>query len=238
MTAVLARRAPTAKLAAALILPVMLLFSLNPVVPAVALAVELAVVPLFGLRYGDLLRRAWPILVSALAMMVTFTLFAGERTGTLLWELGPIQVTTGTMTTAGALALRLLAIALPGVIVFATTDPTDLADSLIQHGRVSPRFAIGALAAFRLVGMLRSEWTTISMARRARGLGRGFARTSFVMLVGAIRRGVRLSVAMDARGFDSRRPRSIARPQHFGAADWLLILSAVLLGAVALLLGR
>jgi energy-coupling factor transport system permease protein len=215
-------RAPIAKLAAALILPVMLLFSLNPIVPAIVLAGELIAVPFFGLRYRDLWKRAWPLAIAAVAMMVTYTLFAADFT----------------LGRGLALALRLLAIALPGVIVFATTDPTDLADSLIQHGRVSPRFAIGALASFRLVGTLREEWTLIGMARRARGLRKAFARSSFVLLVGAIRRGVRLSVAMDARAFDSRLPRSIARPQRFSYKDVALIGGAVALGAIALIAGQ
>ena len=215
-------RAPIAKLAAAMLLPVMLLFSLNPVVPAIVLAGELVAVPFFGLRYRDLARRAWPLGVAAVAMMVTYTLFAADFT-----------VGRGV-----ALALRLLAIALPGVIVFLTTDPTDLADSLIQHGHASPRFAIGALASFRLVGTLRQEWDQIRMARRARGLRSAFARSVFVLLVGAIRRGVRLSVAMDARGFDSRIKRTVARPQSFTYKDVALILGAVALGALALIAGQ
>lgn len=216
------RRAPIAKLAAALILPVMLLFSLNPVVPAIVLAGELIAVPFFGLRYRDLWKRAWPLPIAAVAMMVTYTLFAADFT----------------LTTGIALALRLLAIALPGVIVFLTTDPTDLADSLIQHGRVSPRFAIGALASFRLVGMMRQEWEQISMARKARGLGRSLSRTAFVLLVGAIRRGVRLAVAMDARGFSLDVKRSVARPQRFTYKDAALILGSVALGALALIAGQ
>lgn len=235
---ILARRAPVAKLAAALILPIMLLFSLNPIVPALVLGVELACVPLFGLRYRTLLRRTAPLWLSAVVMLITYTIFAGSRMGAVLWELGPLAMTTGTLATGGALALRLLAIALPGVLVFLTTDPTDLADSMIQHARVSPRFAIGALAAFRLIGMLRSDWTMISMARRARGVRRAFVSTTFALLVGAIRRGVRLSVAMDARGFDSRAPRTLSRPLPFGPADALLILGTAAVGALALYIGR
>ena len=117
--------------------------------------------------------------------------------------------------TALGLVLRLFAVALPGVIVFATTDPTDLADALVQNARAPARFAIGALAAFRLVPLLGQEWQMLSMARRARGVDAGrnpvaqlrlFASTAFALLVGAIRRGTRLAVAMDARGFDSGTP--------------------------------
>lgn len=243
LDAPLARRNPVAKLAAALALSFGLLATLDPVTPAIALAVELASLPLFGVRYPVLLRRTWPLLVAAAGILVTYTLFAAERGGAVLFRLGPFVITTGVLFGAAGLALRMLAVALPGVLVFATTDPTDLADALVQNAKASPRFAIGALAAFRLMPLLGDEWRLISLARRARGVDAGanpvaaarlFASTAFALLVGAIRRGTRLAVAMDARGFDAGMPRSVARPKYFGAADWLLIVGGAGLAAVAL----
>jgi len=239
----LARRNPVAKLAAALVFSCLLIATLDPVAPAIAIAVELAVLPLFGVRYRVLARRAWPLLIGAVGIVVTLVLFAAERDGRVLVEAGPAVVTTGVLMTALGLVLRMLAVALPGVIVFATTDPTDLADALIQNAKAPPRFAIGALAAFRLVPLLGQEWQMISMARRARGVDAGhnpvarlrlFGSTAFALLVGAIRRGTRLAVAMDARGFDAGTPRTVARQQHFTTADTLLVLAAALLAAAAL----
>lgn len=242
-TAPLARRNPVAKLAASLVLTLALLATLDPVAPAVALAVELAVVPLFGISYGTLLRRAWPLLVAVLGVVLTLVLFAAERTGAVLVALGPFTITTGVLADALGLSLRLLAVALPGVLVFATTDPTDLADGLIQHLKAPPRFAIGTLAAFRLVPLLGDEWEMITLARRARGVDAGrdpvrrvglFVSTAFALLVGAIRRGTRLAAAMDARGFDSGVPRTVARPQRFGFADGALVAGALATAALAL----
>ncbi|HZN72084.1 MAG TPA: energy-coupling factor transporter transmembrane component T [Micromonosporaceae bacterium] len=242
-TAPLARRNPVAKLAASLVLTLALLTTLDPVAPAVALAVELAVVPLFGIGYGTLLRRSWPLLVAVLGVVLTLVLFAAERTGAVLVPLGPFTITTGVLADALGLSLRLLAVALPGVLVFTTTDPTDLADGLIQHLKAPPRFAIGTLAAFRLVPLLGDEWEMLTLARRARGIDPGgnpvlrlrlFASTAFALLVGAIRRGTRLATAMDARGFDSGIPRTVARPQRFTFADALLVAGALLTAALAL----
>ncbi|MFD6755543.1 energy-coupling factor transporter transmembrane component T family protein [Micromonospora gifhornensis] len=239
----LARRNPVAKLAAALLFAFPLLATLDPVAPAIALAVELAVLPLFGLRYRVLLRRAWPLLLAAGGVLVTLVLFAADRSGRVLLDAGPIMVTSSVLLTALGLVLRLFAVALPGVIVFATTDPTDLADALVQNAKAPARFAIGALAAFRLLPLLSQEWQMIAMARRARGVDAGrnpvaklrlFASTAFTLLVGAIRRGTRLAVAMDARGFDSTTPRTFARHQPFGTADWLLLICAPALAATAL----
>ena len=220
-----------------------LIATLDPVAPAIAIAVELAVLPLFGIRYRVLARRAWPLLVSAVGILVTLVLFAADRSGRVLVDAGPVLVTTGVLITALGLVLRLLAVALPGVIVFATTDPTDLADALIQNAKAPARFAIGALAAFRLVPLLGQEWQMISMARRARGVDAGrnplaklrlFVSTAFALLVGAIRRGTRLAVAMDARGFDAGIPRTVARRQRFTAADGLLVAGAAVLAGAAL----
>ncbi|WFE21381.1 energy-coupling factor transporter transmembrane component T [Solwaraspora sp. WMMD937] len=239
----LARRNPVAKLAAALVFSVLLLATLDPVAPAVAIAVELAVVPLFGLGYRALLRRTAPLLLSAAGVLVTLTLFAAERTGPVLLAAGPVLVTSGVLVTALGLALRLLAVALPGVLVFATTDPTDLADALVQNVKAPPRFAIGALAAFRLVPMLAAEWQLLAMARRARGIDAGrnpvrqlrlFAATAFGLLVLAIRRGTRLATAMDARGFDAGIPRTSARRQRFGAADAALVVGAAIAASASL----
>ncbi|GAB1645666.1 energy-coupling factor transporter transmembrane component T family protein [Krasilnikovia sp. MM14-A1259] len=233
----LARRNPVAKLGAALLFSMMLVLTLDPLTPALALAVELAVVPLFGLRYPALARRAWPLALAGAGVLVTMVLFAADRAGTTLLALGPFDITTGVLGTALALVLRVFAVALPGVIVFATTDPTDLADALVQNAKAPPRFAIGALATFRMLPLLGAEWQMLTLARRARGVDAGrnpvarlrlFAATTFALLVGAIRRGTRLAVAMDARGFDSGAPRTYARRQVFRGAD-----AALLAGAAA-----
>ena len=239
----LARRNPVAKLGAALLFSLPLIATLDPLTPALGLAVELALLPLFGVRYRELLRRAWPLMLAAAGILVTMVLFAADRSGSLLISAGPFEITTGVVSGALGLVLRVFAVALPGIIVFATTDPTDLADALVQNAKAPARFAIGALAAFRLIPLLGEEWQMLTLARRARGIDAGrnpiaklklFASTAFALLVGALRRGGRLAVAMDARGFDSGLPRTYARRQVFGAADWALLIGAGVLSGAAL----
>jgi energy-coupling factor transport system permease protein len=232
----LARRNPVAKLGAALGLTLPLIAAVDPVTPALALAVTLLVVPLAGVRYPTLLRRAAPLVLGTVGVFVMTVVFTTHRGGEVLVTVGPLAVTTGAVAAGLGLSVRLVALALPGVLAFATTDPTDLADALIQQVRVPARFAIGALAALRLVPLLAAEWESLTLARRARGLDAGwsplarvrlFGSMTFALLVGAIRRGTRLAVAMDARGFDAGLARTVARPQRFGAADALLLAAAV-----------
>ena len=242
-TAPLARRNPVAKLGAALLFSLPLIATLDPVTPAVALAAELALLPLFGVRYRVLARRAWPLALAAVGILVTMVLFAADRSGPQLFAVGQFAVTTAVASVALGLVLRVFAVALPGIVVFATTDPTDLADALVQNARAPARFAIGALAAFRLIPLLGAEWRMISLARRARGIDAGrnplarlrlFGSTALALLVGALRRGGRLAVAMDARGFDAGTPRTYARRQVFGRADAALMIAAAVLPAVIL----
>jgi energy-coupling factor transport system permease protein len=224
----LGRRNPVAKLAAATALTLGLLVTLDPVAPAVALCVELAVVPLFGLRYPPLLRRAAPLLISA----------AGIAVVQLLFTTAPDRVAA-----AAGLALRIFAVAIPGIVIFATTDPTELADALVQQARVPVRFAMGALAALRLLPLLSADLQALTRARRARGIAAGrspaaavalFWSTLFALLVAAIRRGTHLATAMDARGFDAGHPRSFARTQRFGPADVALVAGGLAAAALAL----
>jgi energy-coupling factor transport system permease protein len=234
----LGRRNPVAKLAGAFGLVFVLVVAADPVTAGVALAGELAVVPLAGVRFRALVRRLSPLLLAAVGVFVVTLLFTTRRGGApLVWG-----VTTESLATALGMALRLVAMALPGVLAVASTDPTDLADALVQQARVPARFAVGALAAWRLVPLLAADWEAMTFARRARGIDAGwsplarvrlFAGTTFALLVGAIRRGTRLATAMDARGFDSGVPRTVARVQRFGAADALLVAGCVGLGLAA-----
>jgi energy-coupling factor transport system permease protein len=239
--AALARRNPVAKLAAAGVLMLGLLVTLDAVTPAVLLLVELAAVPSTGVRWGALLRRTRPLLIGVLGVTVANLLVVKTGDPRVVVGLGPLDITAGAASAALSVALRLLAIALPGILVLASTDPTDLADSLVQRLRVSPRFAYGALAALRLLPLLAADWQLIGRARRARGLEAGrspvaalrlFISQVFAVLVAAIRRGVRLATAMEARGFDSGGTRTVARLQPMRRADWALIGAAV--AAVAL----
>lgn len=224
----LARRNPVAKLGAATVLLVALLATVDPLTPALLLAVELAVLPWTGVTAATLARRAWPLLVAAASLGLANALFAAEQGGRVFLDAGPVLLTETGLAAGGSAVLRLLAIAVPGVLALATTDPVDLADALVQQLRLPARFAYGALAAVRLLPLLGAEWQTIGRARRARGIdagrnpvaaGRLLASRVLALLVAAIRRGVRLATAMDARGFDSGIARSNARGSRLRLRD-------------------
>ena len=220
--AVLARAHPLPKIAAALILMLALFVTVDVVTSAVILAGLIAAIPLTGLPLGPLARRLAPLAVAAVGIAFFNTVLApAPDTGAGI-----------------AAALRLTAISLAGVLVLATIDPTDLADALVQHLHAPPRFVLGALAAWRLAPIFGQQWWVIGLARRARGVEterglltrlRTFPGRTFGLLVGALRRGTELALAMDARGFGRRSCRTLARPRPIRAADGLVMLAAIAL---------
>jgi energy-coupling factor transport system permease protein len=236
----IARAHPVAKLGVSLVVSLILLLSVDAVTAGTALALELLALPWCGLGPRALLRRGRVLAVGAFPAGLVTTLF-GVDTGRLLAALGPVTITEGSLTSGVAITLRVLAIGLPGVVLLATTDPTDLADGLGQVLRLPARYVLSALAAMRLLGVLAQEWQALAHARRARGLGDdgplGTLRTVlgqvFALLVLAIRRATVLATAMESRGFGASTRRTWARPSRLGRGDVALLAGGVLLAVLA-----
>ncbi len=229
-----------AKFVATLVLSVALLLSIDPVSAGVSLALTVAVLPFARLSPVAVWRRVWPIVVSA-AIAGVATVLYGRPGGEMHVEWGLIRISDGSIDLALAILLRVLAIAVPAVVLFATTDPTDLADALGQIARLPARFVLGALAGLRLVGLLVSDWRELALARRARGVAdrgrlRRFLGMAFALFVLAIRRGTHLATAMEARGFGADpavigAPRTWARPSRLRVRDGVIVLLAAAIAA-------
>ncbi|NYE18166.1 energy-coupling factor transporter transmembrane component T family protein [Microbacterium immunditiarum] len=230
---------PVAKLAAALIMSVTLLMSIDPVSAGVTLAATLVLLPFAGLTARQLWYRLWPIVVGA-GIAAIATVLYGRPSGTMYVEWGILRISDGSIDLALSIFLRVLAIAVPSVVLFATTDPTDLADGLAQILKLPARFVIGALAGLRLVGLLIEDWRELSLARRARGVAdagrlRRLAGQSFALLVLAIRRGTKLATAMEARGFGGSGPRTWARPSRLRWRDAGIVAIAIAIAAASVI---
>jgi energy-coupling factor transport system permease protein len=176
--------------------------------------------------------------VAAPLTALTIALY-GRTSGTVFFEFLFFRVSEGSLDFALSTLLRVLAVALPAVVLFLTIDPTDLADGLAQRLRLPARFVLGALAGIRLIGLAMDDWRSVSLARRARGVAdrgglRRFFGQAFALLVLSIRRGSTLATAMEARGFGAAGTRTWARESHWGARDWVLIAVGASIGLVAI----
>ncbi|MCL5048248.1 MAG: energy-coupling factor transporter transmembrane protein EcfT [Firmicutes bacterium] len=220
---------PAAKLLAALLIALGLLVSDDITSASVALAVECIALGVFAIPYKAVFKKTYPLFLAAISVAIA-NIVASKASSLVI----------------AGISLRLVAIAMPGILLFSSTDPVDLADSLVQQFRISPRYAYAALASFRLLPLLSEEFSLIIRARRSRGIdyGRGpiaklvlFVTSVFALFVSAIRKANRLAMTMDARGFNLKVSRTSAREQKVQKHDAVLILSALAMVLIANMAG-
>jgi energy-coupling factor transport system permease protein len=231
---------PVTKFAVSFLIAGGLVASVDWVSAGVALVLELALLPFAGVRFTTFWRRTAPLWIAAPLSGVTILLY-GQPSGDTHLQVWLIHVTDGSIVLAFATMLRVLAIALPAVVLFITIDPTDFADGLAQVAKLPARFVVGALAGVRLIGLFLEDWHSLELARRARGVGdrnriRRFAGLAFALFVLSIRRGSTLATAMEARGFGGTATRTWARESRLHAADAVMTLIAFVIVAAAITL--
>ncbi|QLD13252.1 energy-coupling factor transporter transmembrane protein EcfT [Microbacterium oleivorans] len=229
---------PVAKLAAALLIALPLVVTIDPVSAGVALALELPLLLAAGVGVRRFWLRTLPLWLAAPAAAATITLY-GQQSGTVLFSWLFVTVSEGSLALGLAAGLRVLAIGLPAVVLFVTVDPTDLADGLAQILRLPARFVVGGLAGMRMLGLLAEDWRSLALARRARGVAdsgrvRRAAGMAFALFVLAIRRGSSLATAMESRAFGAPTPRTWARPSRLDAADAVLMTAGLAISLIAL----
>lgn len=229
---------PVTKLVLALLLSVPLFASIDVVSGLVAIALQLLCLPLTGLSIGTLLRRIAPIAIFAPIAGLSMLLYA-EPAGEIYWSWGFATISSDSIGLAIAVSLRVVALGLPTILLFGGTDPTELADALAQVAKLPSRFVLGILAGTRMLGLFIDDWRTMALARRARGVGdtgalRRFFSMAFVLLVFAVRRGTKLAMAMEARGFGSDIERTWSRPSRLHGRDGVALIGGAVIMALAL----
>jgi energy-coupling factor transport system permease protein len=232
----LGRASPLATLAVAAAWLVALATTTDPRPPVLVAAAAIAAALAAGrVAPGDLARGLAPLWLAALTVGIFNALLApanADPTAAVAVTLGPVRLTVPAVQAGAALALRVVAIVAVGVAWSRVTDPTHLADALVQQARLPHRFAYGALAALQAIPWLADDLVALREARRIRGLRASWhPRVLVGLLVLAVRRADRLAVAMDARGFASSGRTS------FRVLRWSLVDAAVVVGGLLVLAG-
>ena len=234
----LARTNPVARVLALLVATTPLLITIDPVSAGVALALELALLPLSGVSARSFFLKATPLLLAAPLGALSMLLYASPG-GTVYWQFGPAAISDHSMWLALGIGLRMCAIVLPAIALLDRIDPTDMGDGLAQILHLPARPVLAALAGARMTSLMAADWKALERARRARGVGdasriRSFLRGSFSLLVFALRRSGKLATTMEARGFGAAGKRTWARVSRLRAADAVLMVVAIALPAIAL----
>ena len=234
----LAHTNPVARVLALLVATTPLLITIDPVSAGVALALELALMPLSGVSARSFFLKATPLLLAAPLGALSMLLYASPG-GTVYWQFGPAAISDHSMWLALGIGLRMCAIVMPAIALLDRIDPTDMGDGLAQILHLPARPVLAALAGARMTSLMAADWKALERARRARGVGdasriRSFLRGSFSLLVFALRRSGKLATTMEARGFGAAGKRTWARVSRLRAADAVLMVVAIAVPAIAL----
>ncbi len=189
---------------------------------------------------SGLLRFAW--MLGIVAVVNVWFNSSGELARLGGWEL---PVTVEGLRSAWILTFRVAAVIAASLVLTFTTTPTEitrglqrLATPLKRLGVPCEELGMVMLLAMRFIPMLQEELRTTVEAQKARGvdLGSGsllFRAGSLVSvlvpaLMGALRRGDLLAVAMTARGYRPGSPRSEYRPLRCSWRDVAALVSLFL----------
>lgn len=183
-------------------------------------------------------RRLRVLFVMVFVMtFLIWTFFYGPDGQPPLLAFGPVLVSRTAPWFALGMALKLNVFLGSGILFLSTTRIEDFAYAL---GAVGVPYKIGftLTLAFRLVPVFLDAAGTVVQAQSCRGLDftrgslwqrlRRYAPVIIPVFMGALRRADNMAMALEARGFQSGRPRTSLQRYRFGVADALA--AAVLVG--------
>lgn len=163
------------------------------------------------------------------------SLLYGTHRGTEIFQWGIMHISDGSIATSSAAMLRILALALPALLVARAISAHEVLASCAVKRILPDRVALATLIALRLIPVISSDLEETQQARRANGRAPTPFAVALTTLVIAIRRAVRMSDVAEIRGFSrSNRTWSVYRPLSF--RDWMLIAGSVIIGISAMVL--
>jgi energy-coupling factor transport system permease protein len=206
---------PLTKLAACFLAAAVVSTAAEPLTPACIIVLALSVTRWLGhVPWSVLLRPMLFGLPAGVGLFWTYAVFyAGPGQG---WLYGV------------TMAARLVAILSASAMFVLTTDPSQFVRSLIHQAHASPRIAYAVFAAYRFVPLLEVEFETIRAAHQMRGRVRRGGPLDWMretvgyaipLLASSVRKGERVALAMESRGFGALPQRTFYRQTTLGRTD-------------------
>jgi len=202
------------------------------------------VVIVLGLALASFSWAGLPLLqVRGMRLFFTTALVLGllqvifVREGAVLLEAGLLRVTLAGLASGIYVAGRFLCVILLSYLFVMTTDPNDLAYSLMRVG-LPYRYGFALITALRLVPVFEQEGQIVYNAQLARGVRydvRGLrhepgrfltlARQFFLpLLVSALSKVDALAVSMEGRCFGKYPSRTFLREVYPSRLDWFAVI--------------
>ena len=207
----------------------------NPIVSA---AVVLAVVAAgIGARVGATLRSATKAALWFALLVTVVNALVSTRGETVVFRAGTVlghrfDITAEAIAWGAMTGLSLICVWLVFALYAAAVDPDEM---LRMCARVSPRSALTAALATRLVPVLSRDARRHSEAARCRAQPAGRRLVARAAFAGALERAVEVAAALEVRGYAlGRRRRGLRRP--VSRHDIRIASTAAILVAVAVTL--
>jgi energy-coupling factor transport system permease protein len=197
--------------------------------PLAVLPVALAVVAMILVAGAvpNVHRLRYLFVLVFLMTFIVWTLFFRGGTPLLAW--GPLQISATGMHFALGMALKLATFLGIGVVFLSTTKIEEFAWALTHVG-MPYKLGFAMTLAFRLVPVFLDAAATVVQAQRCRGFNfdegnlvqrlRRYVPVIVPVFMGALRRADGMAMALEARGFQSARPRTAFEHYRFGATDF------------------
>lgn len=215
----------------------------DPIYVGAVLAVTLG--GLLGVGGWRNLRRVWYIVVALVVVSVVVWPAFAPAGGPVVLAVGPLRLTTYELRFALGRSARIAAFLVVGLAVVTTTSNEELVSALRSLG-LPYAFCFAVGTALRLFPTFLGAAGTVRQAQAARGHDlsagnpverlRKYVPVLIPVFMTAFRQVSTQSMALEARGFDTRRERTFYNRRTFRTADWLAVAVAlaVTVGSVVL----
>ena len=193
------------------------------------------------------LRNVWRLrLLFVLVFVMTFIIWTiFFRNGVALVTWGPLSISGAGLQFALGMAIKLDTFLGVGVVFLSTTRIEEFAYALTRAG-MPYKLGFTMTLAFRLVPVFLDAAVTVTQAQRCRGFNfdegnlvqrmRRYVPVIVPVFMGALRRADGMAMALEARGFQSPRPRTTFEQFPFRARDAAALLIAIAVAAMYVML--
>lgn len=190
------------------------------------------------------LKRIWPIVVALFVVgLVVWPGFV-ERGGPVVVDAGPLFLTEKQLLFALGRSMRIATFIVGGLTFVSTTSNEEIVRGMRRLG-IPYAFCFAVGTALRLFPTFLGAAGTVRQAQEARGLDlsatnpiakiRQFVPLLVPVFMTAFRNVETQSMALEARGFDTRRERTFYAQERFDGRDWaaVAVTVVVVVGAIA-----
>jgi energy-coupling factor transport system permease protein len=239
-----------AKLLPVLLVLVLALMTLSMLFYALILAILIVSLLAAGIGAKALLRNFQPMILLVVITSLYHLVFSGHGTEVQFTVLG-WGVRSGAVQSAMFYSLRLILFISVAFLITLTNSPSDLAEAFTNLLRPLRYFKVPVndlglivFTAIRFIPILYEEFLAIRSAQTIRGVDFSgpfvtrLKRTTYLLIpvfVAAIGRADELALAIEARGYDSRRERTVYTHAKLDRTAWMFM-ALVSIGIVALFL--